>query len=158
MKPNLKLPLSICLIFMVSGVNILNAQNLQPQKPSESRISRGFGAHDPVMIKQDGTYYLFTTGMGVSVASSTDMVNWKREKPVFDQAPEWVTQEIVPGWKENGKLLSRGGGTLIAQGNDDWAGVGHSGTYTFNGKSYLICHGYDKHDNGRSKLIIREIK
>lgn len=29
--------------------------------------------HDPVMIKQDDTYYLFCTGRGISVWSSKDM-------------------------------------------------------------------------------------
>jgi arabinan endo-1,5-alpha-L-arabinosidase len=58
----------------------------------------------------------------------------------------------------DGKLLSRGGGTPIAKGNADWAGVGHNSAYTMDGKSILIMHGYDKRDNGRSKLILREIK
>lgn len=58
----------------------------------------------------------------------------------------------------DGKLLSRGGGTIVARGNDRWAGVGHSAHYTFAGKTILIMHGYDKPDNGRSKLIIREMK
>ena len=59
---------------------------------------------------------------------------------------------------KDGKLMSRGGGTLIAKGNDIWAGVGHCSAYTMDGKSILIMHGYDKRDNGRSKLIIRELK
>ena len=57
-----------------------------------------------------------------------------------------------------GKLLSRGGGTAVAKGNDRWAGVGHNSAYTMNGKSIIVMHGYDKKDNGRSKLIIRELK
>jgi arabinan endo-1,5-alpha-L-arabinosidase len=58
----------------------------------------------------------------------------------------------------DGKLMSRGGGTPLAKGNADWAGVGHNSAYTMDGKSILVMHGYDKHDNGRSKLIIRELK
>ncbi|HEX9935178.1 MAG TPA: family 43 glycosylhydrolase, partial [bacterium] len=54
--------------------------------------------HDPVMIRQDGTYYLFCTGMGISRWSSQDLVNWKREKPVFDKAPAWAVQ-AVPGYR-----------------------------------------------------------
>src|SRR3954470_11426053 len=52
--------------------------------------------HDPVMIKQDSTYYLFCTGFGITVFSSKDMQNWRREKPVFGQPPEWATK-TVPG-------------------------------------------------------------
>lgn len=54
--------------------------------------------HDPVMIQQNDTYYLFTTGWGVSVWSSPDMKNWSREKPVFDEAPQWAV-EAVDGFK-----------------------------------------------------------
>ena len=301
---------------------------------AQNPVAKGFGAHDPVMIKQDSVYYLFTTGNGVSVASSTDRQNWTREKPVFEKSPDWLTQEIIPGYKGNsmwapdislvkgtyylyysvsafgkntsaigvatnktlhsgspdfkwvdhgaviqsvpnrdnwnaidpnliiddqnqgwlvfgsfwggikmvklapdlfsvakpevwftvarqlrtfkledsdpgdgtiegpfiikrgqyyylfvsldhccrglksdynvvvgrspkiegsyidktGEKLNNGGGTLIASGNDDWAAVGHNGICFDNGICYFVCHGYDKHDNGRSKLIVRELK
>jgi arabinan endo-1,5-alpha-L-arabinosidase len=49
--------------------------------------------HDPVMIRQDSVYYLFCTGRGISVWSSVNMKNWKREKPVFDTLP-WAVQTI----------------------------------------------------------------
>ena len=289
-------------------------------------------AHDPVMIKQDSVYYLFTTGGGI--ASSTDLIKWKQEKPVFDKAPGWLTNDVIPGtrggggywapdiqlvngtyylfysysafakntsaigvatnktlhpsspdykWVDQGmvvqsvpnrdmwnaidpnlvmdgnqgwlvfgsfwggirmvklapdllsvakpevwytvarqprtfalddtdpgdgtieapfiykhfqyyylfvsldyccrginsdynvvvgrsrniegpyvdregQLLSRGGGTPVAKGNEVWAGVGHSGHYTIDGKSIMIMHAYDKRDNGKSKLLIREMK
>lgn len=46
--------------------------------------------HDPVMIEHDSTYYLFSTGAGISVQSSLDMKSWSREEPVFSEPPEWV--------------------------------------------------------------------
>jgi arabinan endo-1,5-alpha-L-arabinosidase len=60
----------------------------------EKRIS----VHDPVMIRENGVYYLFATGMGVSVFSSTDMKAWKREKPVFSEPPVWAV-ETVPTYR-----------------------------------------------------------
>ncbi len=54
--------------------------------------------HDPVMIRENGTYYLFATGPGIAVWSSRDMTNWKREKPVFDQPAAWAV-EAVPTFK-----------------------------------------------------------
>ena len=54
--------------------------------------------HDPVMAKQNDTYYIFCTGRGISVWSSTDMKEWKREQPVFSEAPKWAT-EAVDGFK-----------------------------------------------------------
>lgn len=54
--------------------------------------------HDPVMAKHGDTYYLFATGRGISVWSSTDMKQWKREKPVFEEPPHWTVQ-AVPTFK-----------------------------------------------------------
>ena len=54
--------------------------------------------HDPVMIRQDGTYYLFCTGRGVSSFTSKDMKNWQRLDPVFAEAPQWATRAI-PGFR-----------------------------------------------------------
>lgn len=54
--------------------------------------------HDPVIIRQDSTYYIFCTGMGISIWSSTDMQHWKKENPVFDKAPQWAV-DAVPGFK-----------------------------------------------------------
>ena len=50
--------------------------------------------HDPVMIRQNNTYYVFCTGWGISVFSSTDMKNWKKEKSVFPKAPQWAVDSI----------------------------------------------------------------
>lgn len=54
--------------------------------------------HDPVMIKDKDTWYLFATGMGVSVWSSKDMKSWKQEKPVFSEPPQWA-REAVKGYR-----------------------------------------------------------
>lgn len=56
--------------------------------------------HDPVMIRQGARYYLFCTGMGISVWSSADMEHWKAEKPVFASAPAWAV-EAVPGFRNH---------------------------------------------------------
>jgi len=54
--------------------------------------------HDPVMIKQDSTYYIFCTGTGISAWSSTDFHNWKKLAPVFSAPPTWAVNAI-PGFK-----------------------------------------------------------
>lgn len=56
--------------------------------------------HDPVLIRQKGRYYLFCTGMGISVWSSSDMKHWKAQQPVFDKAPGWAA-EAVPGFRNH---------------------------------------------------------
>jgi arabinan endo-1,5-alpha-L-arabinosidase len=69
----------------------LVALHAQPAPPAIS-------VHDPVIIRQDGTYYIFATGQGISVWSSKDMANWTREKPVFDAPPAWAVA-AVPSFK-----------------------------------------------------------
>ena len=75
------------LIFVIIAVNI-RAQEAPIRIP----------AHDPVMIKEGSTYYMLCTGLGVTVYSSKDMVNWTHQSPVFDKAPEWAVK-AVPGFK-----------------------------------------------------------
>ena len=55
-------------------------------------------AHDPVMIQSTGKYYVFATGNGISVWSSSDMKSWKSEAPVFKTPPEWAVK-AVPSFK-----------------------------------------------------------
>lgn len=318
---------SICLLILVA------IANAQPQRIEVGTIfpTRQTPVHDPVMIKQDSVYYLFCTGFGIAVWSSRDMKNWKKEKPVFEKAPEWAVNAI-PGyrghtwapdisyydgqyylyysvsafgkntsciglatnktldpassdfkWVDHGKVIQsipgrdmwnaidpnlavdennsawlvygsfwnglklvklnsdrlslaqpeewytvssrqrsfgipdtsagdaaleapfifrkgkyyylfvsfdyccrginstykvvvgrsekitgpyldkdgvpmqKGGGSLLVQGDSEWFGAGHNSAYTFNGKDYLIYHGYDAKDNGRSKLIIKQM-
>lgn len=99
---------SICLL---AGLFLINAKAQQDtikevailrsaikyNMDSESSL---VSVHDPVMIKQDSIYYLFATGGGIS--SSTDLIKWKREKPVFEKTPEWITPDIIPGLRRGG--------------------------------------------------------
>lgn len=69
------------------------------QAPPVARSAKGHTrdvlAHDPVIQRQGDTWYLFTTGPGVSVWSSKDLANWMPEAPVFASSPAWVAG-IVP--------------------------------------------------------------
>ncbi|MBC9795664.1 arabinan endo-1,5-alpha-L-arabinosidase [Sinomicrobium weinanense] len=62
--------------------------------------AQDISVHDPVVAKEGDRYYLFCTGMGVSVFSSPDLKTWKKEKPVFQTAPSW-SEEVVPGFKNH---------------------------------------------------------
>ncbi|MCM1313352.1 MAG: family 43 glycosylhydrolase [Bacteroides sp.] len=50
--------------------------------------------HDPVMAYEDGVYYMFTTGFGVGMMSSTDLINWKQEKSPLNPVPEWAKTPV----------------------------------------------------------------
>ncbi len=60
--------------------------------------STSIPVHDPVMIRQNGTYYVFATGRGIAVWSSPDMKHWERMAPVFDAAPAWA-RRVVPDFR-----------------------------------------------------------
>lgn len=77
-------------VLLISTCRIACAQELR------TNIS----VHDPVMIRQDSIYYLFCTGQGIAMWSSTDLIHWKHEQPVFEKAPEW-TSDIAPGFKNH---------------------------------------------------------
>lgn len=62
-----------------------------------------------------------------------------------------------PYLDKDGVSMNLGGGSLVAEGDKDWFGAGHNGTYTFNGVDYLIFHGYDAADKGRPKLRIEKL-
>jgi len=48
------------------------------------------GVHDPVMAKEGNTYYLYSTGPGITFYSSNDMRSWSEEGRVFPHEPAWA--------------------------------------------------------------------
>jgi arabinan endo-1,5-alpha-L-arabinosidase len=49
------------------------------------------GIHDPsTVVKCDGNYYVFGTGRGISLLTSSNGFDWQRIGPVIDQVPESV--------------------------------------------------------------------
>ena len=59
-----------------------------------------------------------------------------------------------PYLDKDGKRMDEGGGSLVRQGNEQWAGVGHNSVYTFDDKDYLVYHAYDVNDGGKPKLKV----
>ncbi|HEX8550011.1 MAG TPA: arabinan endo-1,5-alpha-L-arabinosidase [Abditibacteriaceae bacterium] len=50
--------------------------------------------HDPVLAKEGNTYYLFSTGPGITVHTSRDMQSWERQDSVFTQPVPWAAETI----------------------------------------------------------------
>lgn len=46
--------------------------------------------HDPVMAKEGDTYYLFSTGPGITFYSSKNMKDWQPEGRIFSGEPGWA--------------------------------------------------------------------
>jgi arabinan endo-1,5-alpha-L-arabinosidase len=123
-----------------------------------ARRPRAFSAPDssagnaaieaPFIFKKGPYYYLF--------------VSWdyccRGEKSDYKVVAGRSEKVMGPYLDKNGVSLAQNGGSLVVQGdNKEWYGAGHNSTYTFDGKDYIIYHGYDAKDRGRSKLIIREL-
>ena len=56
--------------------------------------------HDPVMAKQGDTYYLYSTGPGITFYSSKDMVNWRPEGRIFPGHPA-AAAKAAPGFDDH---------------------------------------------------------
>lgn len=61
-----------------------------PHPADETRV------HDPVIARENGTYYVFATGRGISLTTSPDKKMWTRVGRVLPDTPAWTT-ELVPG-------------------------------------------------------------
>lgn len=74
-----------CLLF--SGITSAQEQTGSMALPIEGAI---MNIHDPVMIKHDDYYYLFSTGVGVPIKRSPDLLTWRvaRGGTVFQGNPE----------------------------------------------------------------------
>lgn len=63
---------------------------------SEAQVGNVNYVHDPCIIKQDGNYYIFSTGYGIPIKRSNDLYNWQSIGSVFTTIPDWALAE-VPG-------------------------------------------------------------
>jgi len=93
--PGYSLILTTALLLFLGNYSI--AQPPQFNKIIENNGLKGnLNVHDPVMIKQGNTYYVFSTGRGISVKTSADRINWKNAGRVFDSTtlPEWYKNDI----------------------------------------------------------------
>jgi arabinan endo-1,5-alpha-L-arabinosidase len=107
-----------------------------PAEPGNNAIEA------PFIFRKNGYYYLFaSTDYCCKGVNSTYKMVVGRAKDV--QGPYLDC---------NGVPMDKGGGTLLLEGNPEWYGVGHNAVYTFGKKDYLVFHGYEAADNGRSKL------
>jgi arabinan endo-1,5-alpha-L-arabinosidase len=62
------------------------------------------GAHDPSMIREGNTYYVFTTGRApgggqLGIRCSTDLTQWSNCGQVFSSVPGWI-KEHSPGTRD----------------------------------------------------------
>jgi arabinan endo-1,5-alpha-L-arabinosidase len=117
--------------------------------PRGKDFDAGNGAVEaPFIFKHDGWYYLFV---------SYDLC-CRGEKSTYNVVVGRSKTVTGPYFDKDGVSMMNSGGTTVAKGNEQFAGVGHCSVYTFGDKDYIFMHGYDKDQDYRSKLLVRELK
>lgn len=83
-----------------SALSLLIAMRTFAAEPQLLELTGDLNVHDPVMIKQGDTYYLFSTGGGregqgvIPIRTSKDMRDWRLAGYALEKLPEWATAEI----------------------------------------------------------------
>ncbi|MDE6533881.1 MAG: family 43 glycosylhydrolase [Muribaculaceae bacterium] len=84
------------LSFIALTASAVSSDSIPIQDIKKSVIQNP-NVHDPVMAFEDGRFYLFSTGNGISMMSSSDLSSWNPEKAPLDPIPEWA-KDSVPGY------------------------------------------------------------
>ena len=108
----------------------------------------GDGAVEAPFIMKHGKYYYLFVSFDYCCRGK------KSDYKVMVGRSQSVTG---PYLDKEGKPMNQGGGSLVIQGNADYAGVGHNSAYHIDGKDYFLCHAYSNAENGTPKLIVREM-
>ncbi len=130
------------------GVIAIASRRFVPADRPEEGQSLERGGSDiegPFIFRRGGEYFLFaSTGYCCRGRDSTYRMIVGRAKDIEG-----------PYLDRKGHRLLDGGGTLLLESYDRWQGVGHNAVYQFDGKDYLVFHGYDGDtERGVSKLRI----
>ncbi|MES2457178.1 MAG: family 43 glycosylhydrolase [Bacteroidota bacterium] len=136
----------------VSAGNLAKIETIASYRGDKNKIAesdelRANAIEAPFIFKRSGYYYLFASiGYCCRGSKSTYRMIVGRSKTATG-----------PYMDAEGKPMATGGGTLVLQGDADWYGVGHNSAYTFEGKDYLVFHGYDARDNAKPKLRMEQL-
>jgi arabinan endo-1,5-alpha-L-arabinosidase len=120
-----------------------------PPAVDNNPVDAGGNAIEAPFIFKKGSYYYFFASIDYCC---------KGEKSTYKVIIGRSQKLAGPYVDKNGVALRSGGGTILLQGNKDWHGVGHNGICSADGKDYILYHGYDAADGGKSKLLIQELK
>ena len=101
----------------------------------------------PFLFKKGDYYYLFVqTGLCCRGKNSTYRMEMGRSKDIRG-----------PYLDKEGRDLAQGGGTLVIEGNERWAGWGGNAVYHMDGKDLIVFHAYENADNDFHRLKIGEV-
>ena len=98
-------PRQIRLAILITVLLIIIGSAIDAQAQHACELSGDFwGTHDPSIIKQGDTWYVFATGKApeggqMAIRCSKNLVHWQLCGQVFDSIPEWIQRES-PGTTE----------------------------------------------------------
>lgn len=94
-----KLLLSILLLMM--ALASCGSDQRATVAPAPAVLAGDIRTHDPGMIRQDSTYYVFSTGDerglnqgNIQIRKSTDLASWELLGTVFKAIPDWISDEL----------------------------------------------------------------
>ncbi|MGB3440598.1 MAG: arabinan endo-1,5-alpha-L-arabinosidase [Actinophytocola sp.] len=80
-------------IFLAAALAITTAQApaAAAEYPYPGAVTGDVAVHDPAMVKAaDGTYFLFSTGNGIEIRTSTDRTAFRRAGAAFPNGASWA--------------------------------------------------------------------
>ena len=101
----------------------------------------------PFIISKNGDYYLFV---------SFDFC-CKGLQSTYKIAVGRADNITGPYFDRDGKDMMQGGGAIVLEGDDDYAGVGHNAVLQEGDKDWLVYHAYSNKRGGMALLQIRPI-
>ena len=89
-------------VILLTTTLTASAQGQRRQWPTEPFKTDTLMVHDPVMAYENGTYYLYATGLGINMATSKDRKTWTvyPQGVLKDEIPAW-THDSVPEFKKH---------------------------------------------------------
>lgn len=64
--------------------------NITARVPERLSLTGAIQVSDPALIESDGTFYTFSTGPGIRIRTSTDLLSWQDAGSVFVFNPNWI--------------------------------------------------------------------
>ena len=95
----------LCVFFFFAAGCVPNEPN-EPDEPAGNNnpdnweLTGAIGAHDPAIIKEGDTWYVFSTAVGIQVKRSEDGFEWSDAGKVFYSYPSWANR-YVPDHEDN---------------------------------------------------------
>lgn len=120
----------------------------RPRNPVIPDTAAGDAAIEaPFLFRKDKYYYLFV---------SFDYC-CRGEKSTYKMMVGRSEKIQGPYLDRDGTPMTLGGGSTVLEGDKNWNGVGHNAVVSFDGVDWLVFHGYDANDRGRSKLRMEKL-